>query len=50
MNVGEPSERFLNLPFMKMRDKSAGQKELRLPFIGFLPNKMRNHLIAMVGE
>lgn len=25
-------------------------KELRLPLIGFLPNKLRNHFIALIGE
>lgn len=25
-------------------------KELRLPLIGFLPNKLRNHFIALAGE
>jgi len=25
-------------------------KDLRLPFIGFLPNVIRNHVIAMIGE
>ena len=26
------------------------RKELRLPGIGFLPNRVRNHFVAMVGE
>lgn len=26
------------------------EKELRIPFIGFLPNKLRNHFIALAGE
>lgn len=33
------------------RDRQHVQKkELRVPFLGFLPNKPRNHFIAMVGE
>lgn len=42
----------MNVPFMKRRDtpSAPGRHELRLPGIGFLPNKVRNHFIAMVGE
>lgn len=40
----------MSLPFLKPRPKSPGKKELRVPFIGFLPNKVRNHFIAMAGE
>lgn len=52
MNIGTPSNNFIQLPFMKRRDTPSepGKKELRLPFVGFLPNKVRNHFIAMVGE
>lgn len=28
---------------------SAG-KEMRIPGLGFMPNKVRNHFVAMVGE
>jgi aquaporin related protein len=51
MNIGKPSSNFIQLPFMKRRDTpDPEKKELRLPLIGFLPNKVRNHFIAMVGE
>jgi len=43
-----PSGRFLNLPFMRKKDHS--KRELHLPFVGYLPNKIRNHFIAMAGE
>lgn len=47
-----PSDQFWNLPGMKhrARDPATGKRELKLPLIGFLPNKMRNHFIAMAGE
>lgn len=36
---------------MKKRETgSSDKKELRVPGIGFLPNKARNHFVAMVGE
>ena len=55
MNIEKPTKAFLQLPGMKRnrtdedieRPTSAGK---RIPFLGFLPNKMRNHLIALVGE
>ena len=52
MNIAEPSKNFMQLPFMKRpaTQKSENNKELRLPGIGFLPNKIRNHFVAMVGE
>ena len=42
----------MQLPFMKRRDtpSAPNKNELRLPGVGFLPNKVRNHFIAMVGE
>jgi len=43
-----PSGRFFNLPFMRKKDHS--KRELHLPFVGYLPNKIRNHFIAMAGE
>lgn len=43
-----PSGRFLNLPFMRKRDGS--KKELHLPLVGYLPNRVRNHVVAMIGE
>ena len=51
MNINAPSKGFMNLPFMKRRDTPTENKnELRLPGIGFLPNRVRNHFVAMVGE
>ena len=56
MNIGKPSSNFIQMPWMKRqetdesRQKAEQNKELRLPGIGFLPNKVRNHFIAMVGE
>ncbi|KAK3710704.1 Aquaporin-1 [Vermiconidia calcicola] len=32
------------------RDNPGGEKELRLPLIGFMPNKIRNHFVAAAGE
>ncbi|KAK5113167.1 hypothetical protein LTR85_010985 [Meristemomyces frigidus] len=49
MNINKPSDRFLSLPGFKRRPDN-GKTELRLPFFGFLPNKYRNHFIAMMGE
>lgn len=43
-----PSDRFLNLPFMRKRDHS--KRELHLPLVGYLPNRVRNHIVAMIGE
>jgi aquaporin related protein len=51
MNIGKPSANFVQLPFMKRRETGDPTKnEKRIPGIGFLPNKVRNHFIAMVGE
>lgn len=36
--------------FPGMRAKVQSMKTKRLPFIGFLPDSVRNHFIAMVGE
>ena len=48
----KPSSSFMQLPFMKRRDtpSNASANELKLPGVGFLPNKVRNHFVAMVGE
>ena len=43
-----PSGRFLNLPFT--RKKNHKLRELHLPLIGYLPNRVRNHITAMIGE
>ncbi|KAK5133471.1 hypothetical protein LTR08_007713 [Meristemomyces frigidus] len=52
MNINKPADRWVSLPGMKNNPDVPGQKrkELRLPLIGFLPNKVRNHFIAMAGE
>lgn len=51
MNIGTPSSNFVQLPWMKRRDTPTPNKnELHLPGIGYLPNKVRNHFVAMVGE
>lgn len=48
MNINRPSASGLNLP--GLHRKQTDKNELRLPFLGFIPNKPRNHLIAMIGE
>lgn len=51
MNISKPSDNFMQLPFMKRKDSNPeANKEMKLPGIGFLPNKVRNHFVAMVGE
>lgn len=51
MNIDKVSSNFVQLPFMKRRETpQPGKNELRVPLFGFLPNKIRNHFIAMVGE
>lgn len=56
MNINKPTDRFLNLPFIHYKEKPTvdaadnPRNELRFPFIGFLPNKIRNHFIAFCGE
>lgn len=48
MNINKPSSTGLALPGFHRRD--TNKNELRVPFLGFLPNRARNHLIAMIGE
>lgn len=48
MNIQPPSGG-LHLPFIKTKNKS-GTGERRLPGFEWLPNKVRNHFIAMMGE
>lgn len=58
MQIQEPTKQWLHLPDMRQRPPpiktsstaAVEPNELRLPLIGFLPNKLRNHLIATVGE
>ena len=45
------SHNFFQLPGMKRSHTADGKpKEKRLPFIGRLPNKLRNHIVAGAGE
>nr|POE89910.1 aquaporin-1 [Quercus suber] len=48
----DDGDNFFNFAFMhkKAINPETGNREHRLPFIGFLPNKIRNHFIAMMGE
>lgn len=49
MNVNEPTKgKSLNVPFL--RQKSAEARTNRLPFARKLPDKARNHIVAMAGE
>lgn len=51
MNIDSPSSNFIQLPFMKRRDTpTENKKERRLPLVGYMPNRLRNHFVAMVGE
>jgi len=50
MNINVPSISGLNIPGLRQRKTEGVVAELRIPFIGFLPNKVRNHFVAMVGE
>lgn len=47
MNINPPSGG-ISLPFLKHRADAS--KERRLPGFEWLPNKIRNHFIAMMGE
>ena len=53
MQINEPTTRWLYLPGMT-RDRTDSPdgplNELRLPLLGYLPNKARNHLVAIIGE
>lgn len=49
MNINRPSDRLFTLPGMKYREPGT-YKEHRLPLAGYLPNRVRNHFIAMCGE
>jgi len=52
MNLDNTNDRMFNLPFQKkvIRDPNTKKKELRLPLIGSLPNRVRNLVIATLGE
>ncbi|KAK4495449.1 hypothetical protein PRZ48_013780 [Zasmidium cellare] len=48
MNINKPTITGLALP--GLHRKKSDKNELRVPFLGFIPNKPRNHLVAMIGE
>lgn len=48
MNIDRPG-RGITLPFMKHRESSSNH-ERRLPGFAWLPNRIRNQFIAMMGE
>ncbi|KAJ3492565.1 hypothetical protein NLG97_g5301 [Lecanicillium saksenae] len=53
MQANDTAKRWLHLPgSKKQRDDSTDMavSEIRLPFIGFMPNKFRNHFVATIGE
>ena len=47
MNINPPSGG-IHLPFL--RPKTTSTTERRVPGLEWLPNKIRNHFIAMLGE
>ncbi|WPH01421.1 aquaporin-1 [Acrodontium crateriforme] len=52
MNIDRASRRLINLPFMprEVLNDTTDKNELHFPLIGYLPNKIRNHFVAMSGE
>ena len=51
MNINAPSSNFYNMPWTKRQDPDESKKkQKRLPLIGRVPNKFRNHFVAMLGE
>ena len=46
----DPNKTFVQVPGLGNKEEPGHLNEHRLPFIGFLPNRVRNHFIAMVGE
>ena len=54
MSWNNPQSKGISLPFMKRAETDPNaplrNNELRLPGVGFLPNRVRNHFIAAVGE
>ncbi|OQN99921.1 hypothetical protein B0A48_14126 [Cryoendolithus antarcticus] len=51
-NFDDGRERMFNLPFMKKRrEREVNDKnQLRVPLLGFMPNKIRNNFVAFSGE
>ena len=56
MNIEKPTDAFFQLPGMKKNravdnpDNRPSSSGKRLPGIGWVPNRARNHLIALIGE
>ncbi|CAK3780552.1 related to aquaporin [Lecanosticta acicola] len=50
MNFDKSQNTGINLPGLRGRDRPNHNNELRVPCIGFMPNRLRNHFIAMSGE
>lgn len=50
MNINSPSDGFISLPFMKPKVRPDGTKERRPTAFAWVPNRVRNHFIAMSGE
>lgn len=51
MNVNKPSANFFQLPGMKRPPtRESFHKENKLPLVTRLPDKVRSHFVAMVGE
>lgn len=51
MNISRPGEAFMALPFVRAKPGDPTVPiERRLRGVGWLPNKVRNHFIAWVGE
>lgn len=50
MNIQQPADG-IALPFVKRKEhkKDEGSKR-KIPGVGWLPNSVRNHFIAMLGE
>jgi len=49
MNVNPPRGG-ISLPFLKYKENDNPNHENRLPGFEWLPNRVRNHFIAMMGE
>ena len=54
MNIGEPQlDKLFRIPYRKAKKNAAGpsvRRQVRVPFLGWLPDPIRNHFIAMAGE
>ncbi|KAF1983829.1 aquaporin-like protein [Aulographum hederae CBS 113979] len=51
MNINRPADNMIALPFVKVRTSNPNRPiERRLRGFGWMPNAVRNHIIAMIGE